>query len=186
MVQNQQDGRASPPVDFKKKWIYSVGESEVVLWPSMRQTRLLQTTLVVLACLAVSSQAYYILMREGEARCFSTDVPKDTLIVGTFSCQDASHEVTGYINEPIKSKNFGITIKVKDPLDRLIYNKNHEQDGKFAMTSHVGGQHQMCFQTNSSSWFNPATFVSSPRSAPFLLLIAFCWTKKICVSIKVE
>lgn len=100
-------------------------------------------------------------MREGDVRCFSVDVPKDTLVVGTFSCADPTAEMTSNLGEPISTKNFGILVKVKDPLDRLIYNKNHDMDAKFALTSHVGGQHQVCFQTNTSSWFNPSTFVSS-------------------------
>jgi len=68
---------------------------------------------------------------------------------------------------PLSEKSFGVFVKVKDPLERVLYSKTLERDAKFALTSLVGGEHQICFQTNTSSWFNPYTFVRTLVCSPY-------------------
>jgi hypothetical protein len=115
----------------------------------------------LLFLLPLVCHGYYIILTEGQIRCLSEDLPKDTLLVGKFWVDDLkpSQYPSGVTNLPKNSeKMFGITVRVKDPLDRNVYDKTHDKDSKFALTSQIGGQHTFCIQTNTSSWFNPFSF----------------------------
>jgi hypothetical protein len=106
--------------------------------------------------------ALYILMREGEKKCFISEVPKDTLISGKFKCEPerGPTAVLPLVQQPneFEQRGMGIIVEVRDPLDREVMNKVFDRESKFALASQIGGEHKICFQTNTSSWFNPLTF----------------------------
>ena len=99
---------------------------------------------------ASSCQAIYLKMREGERRCFIQDTPKDTLVLTTFSSS-----IIPDPQRPDQNPNidFGIRTTVLDPSGNTLYQKLSNSEGKVVFTTVVGGEHKLCFQTNTSKWF---------------------------------
>jgi hypothetical protein len=57
-------------------------------------------------------------------------------------------------------------VTLTDPAGGTVLSKALETQGKFAFTSAVGGEHLLCFATNSSRWFGqPKKFVSVVRQS---------------------
>jgi len=97
-----------------------------------------------------NTQGFYLKLEEGQQKCFVEEVPKDTLILSKWKSEDQKGST-----ETIASKNLGIIIVVRDPLEQQIYLKTLGANSRFAFTSQVGGEYTICFQSNTSiSWFN--------------------------------
>jgi hypothetical protein len=47
----------------------------------------------------------------------------------------------------------GLRVDIKDPDGAVISTRTLDSQGRFAFTSVVGGEHQMCFAANSTRWF---------------------------------
>jgi len=47
----------------------------------------------------------------------------------------------------------GIKVNVQDPETRVILTREMNLDARFAFTSQIGGEHKICLQLNTSSWF---------------------------------
>lgn len=65
-------------------------------------------------------------MREGEKKCFISEVPKDTLISGRFKCELERGPDTAFPNNQpneFDQRGLGIVVEVKDPLEREVMNK---------------------------------------------------------------
>jgi hypothetical protein len=70
-------------------------------------------------------------------------VPKDTLVLSTYRCPDVVND-----HEP------EVKVTVKEAhTNNVIVDQNIHKEGKFVFTSHVGGEHQICFSTVSKSFF---------------------------------
>jgi hypothetical protein len=98
---------------------------------------------------------HYVLMREGFRKCYLIEVPKDTLIWGNFQCEPEG--LIAGVN-PLVERGIGIIVEVVDPIERTVYSRAHDRDSKFAWSAQIGGEHKVCFETNTTSWFAPAQF----------------------------
>ena len=110
-------------------------------------------------------------MREGQGKCFIEEIPKDTLLVSNWKCEDAprtAYNTAGIQQETLAQKSFGMTVTIKDPMDQIVYTHNHMRDDKLAFTSATGGEHTICFVTSSSTWFHAFEFVRRKCDLLFL------------------
>ena len=92
----------------------------------------------------LASALYFYL--EGTAeRCFLEEVPAETLIVGNYKSPDVV---------PWGSPAWagaGISLRVLDPARNPVLTKVLDPAGRFALTSAVGGEYQLCFASNVSA-----------------------------------
>lgn len=114
--------------------------------------RILSSLLLLLACCILSTHAVFFELPGGSTKCFLEEVPKDTLMMGKFRLEDMNPPQV-YGGQPI---TLGVYVKVTDPNNEVILEKTYPYEQKFALTSQVGGEHTLCFSTNSSRWFGPA------------------------------
>lgn len=108
--------------------------------------------------------SYYMILKEGDRKCFFEEVPKETLIVGNFQTEDTDEILVAKGNNPnfadsVENKKIGIIVTVRDPTGQMVLSQTFERNSKFAFSSTVGGVHEICFQTDTSSWFNPFSYV---------------------------
>jgi len=121
---------------------------------------------VLLLCLSLT-QATYVVMVEGQTKCFRSEVPQDTLIVGTFKSEPLLNEFllgsTAREGSPsgmtadegrrvFDQGPWNIVVTVKNPFDEVVHERSYEPTSRFALTSSAGGEYQMCFRSSSSSW----------------------------------
>jgi len=118
---------------------------------------LLSTAFVAFFADPVSSM--YFFLEEGQSRCFIEEVPKDTLVVGKYTTEDGSLPIPpqgawgGQGQQQQQDQRMGVKVSVTDQEGTLILQRDMNPDGRFAFTSQAGGEHHVCFQTNSSRWF---------------------------------
>jgi len=55
-----------------------------------------------------------------------------------------------------QNQRLGLSVKVMEPDFNVIMDRAYPPEGRFAFTSQVGGEHQICVSTNSSRWFGPS------------------------------
>ena len=131
----------------------------------MKRVLLGSLLLIALALQAVNGM--YLAMREGQSKCFIEEIPKDTLLVANWRCEDAPKTPYNQANlqqETLASKTFGMSVTIRDPLDQIVYTYNHNRDDKLAFNSATGGEHLICFVTSSSTWFHAFEFVRQKRA----------------------
>jgi hypothetical protein len=89
----------------------------------------------------------YIHLAEGERRCFIQEVPKDTLMRGRYEA--------AVLEDPqgVGINGLGITLTVQDPAGDVVLSRTAGLQGGFTFTSSAGGEHLLCFTTNTSRWF---------------------------------
>eukprot|EP01126_Amoeba_proteus_P047808 TRINITY_DN548_c0_g1_i12.p2 TRINITY_DN548_c0_g1~~TRINITY_DN548_c0_g1_i12.p2 ORF type:complete len:105 (-),score=13.22 TRINITY_DN548_c0_g1_i12:17-331(-) len=56
--------------------------------------------------------------------------------------------------ERFNSRPFGITITVKNPLQEVVHTRTYNPTSRFAITSTGGGEYEMCFRSNTTTWYN--------------------------------
>jgi hypothetical protein len=86
--------------------------------------------------LIVNGLHFYL--REGVEKCFVSDIPEKTVVVGDYNLLDAP---------PQDTPDKGVKLTVKEPngtstLERLVNGK-----GRFSFTSQVPGAHRICVIT---------------------------------------
>jgi hypothetical protein len=102
--------------------------------------RLLVLSLVQLLCVG----AVYFNVQEGtKSKCLLEDTPSDTLMVGRYKNLDH-----GMLN---KGARESLVIVVIDPSGREVTRQDMEDEGKFAFTSQSGGEHSICFKTQTET-----------------------------------
>jgi len=112
------------------------------------------------------SEGVYVVMKEGEPRCFRVEVPQDTLIVGDFQSSALTNEwEIGSSKPPQKQANalelweqkkneLVIEVEVKDPQSNVIHLQKYKPTDRFAITSNMGGEYCVCIKTTTSAWFS--------------------------------
>lgn len=102
--------------------------------------------------LVLHANAVFLELAGGVTKCFLEEVPRDTLILGKFKLEDMNPQQQFGAPQVV----LGVHVKVTDPNNELILEKIYPSDAKFALTAQSGGEHTICFSTNSSRWFGPA------------------------------
>jgi len=117
-------------------------------------------------CLINPLYGIYVVMKEGEARCFRVEVPQDVLIVGDFKSEPLTNEWQLGSSRPVqagepsqaemynqKIGSLQLDVEVKDPFNNVVHKRAYNPTSRFALTSPVGGEYGVCFKTTSSSWW---------------------------------
>eukprot|EP00455_Lapot_gusevi_P006446 TRINITY_DN12759_c0_g1_i4.p1 TRINITY_DN12759_c0_g1~~TRINITY_DN12759_c0_g1_i4.p1 ORF type:complete len:221 (-),score=18.86 TRINITY_DN12759_c0_g1_i4:126-788(-) len=106
---------------------------------------------ICLICVILPSQAIYFELTEGTEKCFIEEVPQDTLVVGFYRSPDQFNTPNGY--HDVHETGILITVKEAETEEELMSHYT-DQQGRFAFTSHHGGEHHICFGTNTSHWMS--------------------------------
>eukprot|EP00042_Codosiga_hollandica_P039793 m.336466 g.336466 ORF g.336466 m.336466 type:complete len:212 (+) comp55697_c0_seq2:64-699(+) len=112
---------------------------------------MLRALLVVCAVWCVGVSGLYFHIKESETKCFSEELPDETVVVGNYRCV-AQNEDGTFSDEVV-----GIHVEVSDPQGNVIMAKDYEDQGRFAFNSHAAGEHYICMHTNSTRWFGGRT-----------------------------
>jgi len=107
-----------------------------------------------LSTFLIQTNGLYFYMNEGDVKCFLEEVPKDTVILAKWKASFADNQARF---TPQMRKSFGFQVSALDPDNEYVINKNVGLEGRIAFSSHVGGEYQICWQTNTSRWFGSAT-----------------------------
>jgi orotidine-5'-phosphate decarboxylase len=97
------------------------------------------------------SYALYFHIGETEKKCFIEELPDETMVVGNYKVQAYDHNAKDYM--PV-SPGIGMHVEVTDPEDKVILSRMYAAEGRFTFTSHSGGDHVICLNSNSSAWFS--------------------------------
>ncbi|EKX47242.1 hypothetical protein GUITHDRAFT_152203, partial [Guillardia theta CCMP2712] len=79
----------------------------------------------------------------GKVKCFSEDLPSNTLVTGDFAAEAI----------PDGQNNMPIEIQVTDPFEKIIYTKDDISQGKFAFTTATTGDYIVCFHNKGGLEF---------------------------------
>jgi len=107
-------------------------------------------SIVVFVLLGFCHGIYFVL-EEGQNRCFLEEVPKDTLVLGKYRTEEWT--AVGVPSPTATKQKSAIKVTVTDPEGNLFLQRDMNSEGRFAFTSQIGGEHKICFQTNTSRWF---------------------------------
>jgi len=125
-------------------------------------TSLLFLTASFLSLVAICRvDSLYFHYTEGEVQCFIEEIPKDTIIMAKWKVETAKPVHPGNRLNPATqfTRNLGFFITLKNPEDVIVLNKVGGSEGRIAHSSQEGGEHQICFQSNSSRWYgSPAKY----------------------------
>jgi hypothetical protein len=123
----------------------------------------------------------YMDVQEGGKKCFLEDVPKDTLVLVKYT---SSQRYAGDDQRDGEQKGWIVT--VDGPSNEFIARRELGNEGRYAFTAQVGGEHKICLQTNTGKWFSqgaefvcppPSTCGSSATTRPLTSPIRSCkWT----------
>ncbi|KAK3620574.1 emp24p/erv25p-related protein [Elasticomyces elasticus] len=100
-------------------------------------------SILSLAALLVPSQALYFYIDGPTQKCFFEELPKDTLVVGTFSATQWNDQSKSYVTNP----DMGIFISVDEIFDNdhRVVSQRGSHTGKFTFSAADSGDHRLCF-----------------------------------------
>ncbi|KAK5133945.1 hypothetical protein LTR08_007065 [Meristemomyces frigidus] len=101
------------------------------------------SSLVSLALLVCQTQALYFYIDGPTQKCFFEELPKDTLVVGTFKATQWNDQTRSYNDNP----EMGIFITVDETFDNdhRIVAQRGSSAGKFTFSAADSGSHRLCF-----------------------------------------
>ncbi|KAL2809943.1 emp24/gp25L/p24 family/GOLD-domain-containing protein [Aspergillus granulosus] len=128
--------------------------------PSKPSASWLSSTLAVYAilCLSLPANALYFYIDGRQTRCFYEELPKDTLVVGTFSSEVIDQASGTYAVDP--SLKMLITVDEVFDSDHRVVNKRDSHSGRFTFSAADPGNHKICLtpETNAATggWLSGA------------------------------
>ncbi|KAL3468334.1 emp24/gp25L/p24 family/GOLD-domain-containing protein [Aspergillus heterothallicus] len=128
--------------------------------PSKSSASWLSSTLAVYAilCLSLPVNALYFYVDGRQTRCFYEELPKDTLVVGTYSSEVVDQASGTYAVDP--SLKMLITVDEVFDNDHRVVNKRDSHSGRFTFSAADPGSHKICItpETNAATggWLSGA------------------------------
>ncbi|KAF1796466.1 emp24/gp25L/p24 family/GOLD-domain-containing protein [Mucor lusitanicus] len=111
----------------------------------------LSTLVLLVAYLAVGTQALYFYLEGSEKKCFIEDLPKETMVIGIYK----SEQFSVAQNKWIENDELKIEITVEElPQGHKIVETKSKSSGRFTFTSTESGDHAICLSAASNSWFD--------------------------------
>jgi hypothetical protein len=129
----------------------------------MRRSNLIVLcAMALMLCLqSAMSSPLFMNVEEGGKKCFLEDVPKDTLVVIKYKSVQKTAGSDPYTQHQGEQKGWIVT--VDGPSNEFIARRELGDEGRYAFTAQVGGEHKICLQTNTGRWFaQGAEFVCPP------------------------
>ncbi|RAK80702.1 emp24/gp25L/p24 family protein [Aspergillus fijiensis CBS 313.89] len=109
-------------------------------------------------CLSVPANALYFFMDGRQTKCFYEELPKDTLVVGTYSTAVINEQSNTYIVDP----NLKMLITVDEIFDNdhRVVSKRDGHSGRWTFSAADAGLHKICLtpETNAATggWLSGA------------------------------
>ncbi|KAJ0419948.1 emp24/gp25L/p24 family/GOLD-domain-containing protein [Aspergillus carlsbadensis] len=128
--------------------------------PSKPSTSWLSSTLAAYAilCLSLPVNALYFYVDGRQTRCFYEELPKDTLVVGSYSSEVVDQTSGTYAVDP--SLKMLITVDEVFDNDHRVVNKRDSHSGRFTFSAADPGSHKICItpETNAATggWLSGA------------------------------
>ncbi|GAM38958.1 endosomal cargo receptor [Talaromyces pinophilus] len=133
----------------------------------------LLTLFTVLTVLSAQARALHVYMEGQQRKCFFEELPKDTLVVGTYKAEVLNRESNTWIRD--SSLQVLITVEETFDNDHRVVSQRTPSDGRFTFTAADAGQHRICFTPDSQS----QGWLSSAPTVKLALDIAIGATSKI-------
>ncbi|KAI8062127.1 emp24/gp25L/p24 family/GOLD-domain-containing protein [Gongronella butleri] len=107
---------------------------------------------LLLVCVYVAlADALYFYLEGSEKKCFLEELPKETMVVGTFEAEQWHEQSNSWVRDP----NLKIQVTVEElPQNNIVVDRKISAKGKFTFTSAESGDHNICLSTISNSWFD--------------------------------
>eukprot|EP00694_Reclinomonas_americana_P007184 EC798108.1.p1 GENE.EC798108.1~~EC798108.1.p1 ORF type:complete len:220 (+),score=108.63 EC798108.1:50-709(+) len=109
---------------------------------------MMMVVVVVVLVASVQVHAVYTFIGEGETKCFSEDLPNNTLLLAKYEIP--AQELAG---ANTSGKPLGIHVTATGPTGVMFLDQVTDHRARIAFKSESSGEHTICFNTNSSSWF---------------------------------
>eukprot|EP01128_Nolandella_sp_AFSM9_P012131 TRINITY_DN8985_c0_g1_i1.p1 TRINITY_DN8985_c0_g1~~TRINITY_DN8985_c0_g1_i1.p1 ORF type:complete len:251 (+),score=54.11 TRINITY_DN8985_c0_g1_i1:23-754(+) len=133
---------------------------------------LLLSIIAIALLLPGANGEVYVSMKEGVIRCFIEEVPRGTTIAGRYTTSQLNNmhmlgtsatigKVGGAVNQkPFADKQFNMKVQITSLKDgfMMLDQVLPKEAGKFSLEAPENGSYKICFQTDTSSWFNAITF----------------------------
>ncbi|KAL2867937.1 emp24/gp25L/p24 family protein [Aspergillus lucknowensis] len=107
-------------------------------------------------CLSIPANALYFYVDGRQTRCFYEELPKDTLVVGTYSSEVIDQTSGTYAVD--QSLKILITVDEVFDNDHRVVNKRDSHSGRFTFSAADPGSHKICLtpETNvaTSGWLS--------------------------------
>ncbi|KAE8373460.1 emp24/gp25L/p24 family/GOLD-domain-containing protein [Aspergillus bertholletiae] len=100
-------------------------------------------------CLSVPVNALYFYIDGRQPKCFFEELPKDTLVVGTYSTQVINQQSTTYSVD--SSLKMLITVDETFDNDHRVVSKRDGHTGRFTFSAADAGQHKICLTAETSA-----------------------------------
>jgi len=142
--------------------------------------RLLTTlALLCLATYALGAVTFYL--NEGTKKCFIEDLPKDTLVVAAYRAADidSAKWAPDGVSRRGLTEVIGIKVHCTGPTQEVVAQRVTGEVGKVAFTSKHAGEHEICFQSNSTRWFGSGSLVRTAQCT--LPLARRCYAHSRCL-----
>ncbi|CAG8436880.1 7619_t:CDS:2 [Ambispora gerdemannii] len=107
--------------------------------------------IIIAFLLSYKASALYFYLEGTEQKCFIEELPKDTLVVGSYKAEQWSEDQKAFHENP----EVGIQITVDElAQSHTIVNQKGPSHGRFTFTASESGDHAICFAANTSAWFS--------------------------------
>ena len=149
--------------------------------------RLLTTlALLCLATYALGAVTFYL--NEGTKKCFIEDLPKDTLVVAAYRAADidSAKWAPDGVSRRGLTEVIGIKVHCTGPTQEVVAQRVTGEVGKVAFTSKHAGEHEICFQSNSTRWFGSGSLVRTAQCTAATRSPVLCTLTLSCRPQKVE
>ncbi|KAL1971547.1 hypothetical protein VTN31DRAFT_2168 [Thermomyces dupontii] len=101
-------------------------------------------SIFVLASLLIAqTQALHLYLQEKQKKCFFEDLPKDTLVVGSYKVESLDLPTNTWIEDP--TGQVLITVEETFDNDHRVVNQRTKRNGRFTFTAADAGQHRFCY-----------------------------------------
>ncbi|KAF9994576.1 emp24p/erv25p- protein [Entomortierella chlamydospora] len=107
--------------------------------------------LLVLLSILPSVFSLYFYLEGAEQKCFTEELPKETMVTGDYNAEEWNEETKRFIT----NKDLQLEVVVEEmPEGNRVYAQKLAPHGKFKFTSAESGQHLICLFTASAGWFS--------------------------------
>ncbi|KAG2220636.1 hypothetical protein INT45_014066 [Circinella minor] len=115
-------------------------------------TRFLTALLLIsLTIFAQVSDALYFYLEGSEKKCFLEELPKETMVTGTYKAEQFSAVQNQWIVNP----ELRMQITVEElPQEHVVVDRKNAAQDRFTFTSSESGDHSICLSVVSNSWFD--------------------------------
>ncbi|KAI9314999.1 emp24/gp25L/p24 family/GOLD-domain-containing protein [Dichotomocladium elegans] len=119
--------------------------------PLLSTRRLVAWLMLAITIFSQISDALYFYLEGSEKKCFLEELPKETMVTGSYKAEQFSAVQNQWIVNP----EVRVQITVEElPQEHVVVNRQDAPSGRFTFTSAESGDHSICLSVVSTSWFD--------------------------------